>query len=149
MNTAIVYCSKHHGNTRKLVEAIAAKHDVTLIDAQAQPDAELSGYDVVGFASGIYGFQFDPQVTKLAGKVLEGQRVFLLYTSAMNKDAHAKGVRQALAARGAVELGIFGCQGYNTFGPFRLVGGTSKGHPDAQDIANAVAFFEQIVGKLQ
>ena len=32
MSTAIVYYSKHHGNTRKLLDAIAEKNDVTLID---------------------------------------------------------------------------------------------------------------------
>ena len=34
MKTAIVYASVHHGNTKKLVEAIAAQAEgVTLIDA--------------------------------------------------------------------------------------------------------------------
>ena len=33
LNTAIIYESKHHGNTKKLVDAIAQAHDVTLIDA--------------------------------------------------------------------------------------------------------------------
>ena len=32
MKTAIVYYSQHHGNTKKLLDAIAEKHDVTLID---------------------------------------------------------------------------------------------------------------------
>ena len=54
MKTAIVYYSKHHGNTKKLLDAIAEKHPVTLIDVTKQPDADLSGYDRVGFASGIY-----------------------------------------------------------------------------------------------
>ena len=29
MKTAIVYYSQHHGNTKKLLDAIAEKHDVT------------------------------------------------------------------------------------------------------------------------
>ena len=32
MKTAIIYYSRHHGNTKKLIDAIAAKHDVTVID---------------------------------------------------------------------------------------------------------------------
>lgn len=29
MSTAIVYVSYHHGNTKKLVDAIASKHEVS------------------------------------------------------------------------------------------------------------------------
>ena len=35
MKTAIVYHSYHHGNTKKLLDAIAEKHEVTLIDVTA------------------------------------------------------------------------------------------------------------------
>lgn len=41
-------------------------------------------------------------------------------------------------------IGKFTCVGYNTFGPFKLVGGTGKGHPDADDLANAVNFYKQL-----
>lgn len=32
MKTAIVYVSTHHGNTKKLVDAISEKYDITVID---------------------------------------------------------------------------------------------------------------------
>ena len=32
MNVAIAYYSQHHGNTKKLLDAIEEKHAVTLID---------------------------------------------------------------------------------------------------------------------
>ena len=51
--TAIVYASTHHGSTRKLVESIAEKYEITQIDAAKQQTADLSGYDLIGFASGI------------------------------------------------------------------------------------------------
>lgn len=54
MKTILIYYSKHHGNTRKLAEAIAAAEDVTLLDASSSAEADLSGYDRIGFASGIY-----------------------------------------------------------------------------------------------
>ena len=63
MKTAIAYYSKHHGNTKKLIDAIAgADPDVVLIDVTAQPDADLSEYDRIGFASGIYAAQFHQAV---------------------------------------------------------------------------------------
>lgn len=54
MRTAIVYASVHHGNTEKLAKRIAEECQVDLIDAVIQPDADLSSYDMIGFASGIY-----------------------------------------------------------------------------------------------
>ena len=41
MKTAIVYYSKHHGNTKKLLDAIAGENEVTLIDVTDQSDADL------------------------------------------------------------------------------------------------------------
>ena len=40
MKTAIVYYSQHHGNTKKLIDAIAAEEEVTLIDVTASPGGE-------------------------------------------------------------------------------------------------------------
>ena len=58
MRTAIVYASVHHGNTEKLVKRIAEECQMDLIDAVKQPDADLSSYDMIGFASGIYFSKF-------------------------------------------------------------------------------------------
>ena len=37
-------------------------------------------------------------------------------------------------------IGKFGCKGYDTFGPCKVVGGIAKGHPDAKDLEAAVSF---------
>ena len=68
MKTAIVYYSRHHWNTKKLVDAIAAKNDVDLIDVTAQPSADLTGYDRIGFASGIYYNSFAKQLLSFAAR---------------------------------------------------------------------------------
>ena len=62
MKTAIVYYSAHHGNTKKVLDAIAGKFEVTPIDAVKAPDADLTGYDLIGFASGIYYSKFHKSV---------------------------------------------------------------------------------------
>jgi flavodoxin len=38
--------------------------------------------------------------------------------------------------------GRFSCKGYDTFGLFKLIGGLAKGHPDDNDLENAVTFFK-------
>ena len=53
MRKAIVYASVHHGNTEKIVKSIAEECRVDLIDAVKHSDADLSSYDMIGFASGI------------------------------------------------------------------------------------------------
>lgn len=70
MKTAIVYYSKHHGNTKKLLDAIAEKHDVTLIDVVANKDADVSEFDRIGLASGIYFSAFAKQITAFAQEKL-------------------------------------------------------------------------------
>ena len=145
MKTAIVYCSRHHGNTRKLLDAIVQKHDVTLIDAVENPDAALSGYEMIGFASGIYYSAFHKLVTQLAEKRLpKGAKVFLIYTCGMKKDSYTRRLREIVEARGGKVIGEYGCRGYDTFGPFKLLGGIAKGHPDAEELRGAVDFFENL-----
>ncbi|MBO4355496.1 MAG: flavodoxin, partial [Clostridia bacterium] len=75
MTTAIDYYSKHHGNTKKLLDAIAAEdRTVVLIDVIEQPDVDLSNFDRIGLASGIYFSSFAKQVITFAEKRLPEKR---------------------------------------------------------------------------
>ena len=141
MKTAIIYYSAHHGNTRKLAEAIAQGRDVTLIDALAAKSADLSGYDLIGFASGIYFGKFHRSVVEFAKNNLpQGKKVFFLSTYGGSNGTRA--IEEAVKVKDARIVGSFGCKGYDTFGPFRLVGGIAKGHPDEADLKNARDFFD-------
>ena len=145
IKTAIVYYSKHHGNTKKLLDAIAAEHEVTLIDVTAQPPADLTGYDRIGFASGIYYSSFAKQILAYAGEHLpEGKDVFYLYTHGAPKGDFLKAIRGIAAKKNCREIGEYRCQGYDTFGPFKLVGGIAKGHPTENEIKAAVDFYRKL-----
>lgn len=54
MRTAVCYYSRHHGNTRKVLEAMAREGEIDLIDATVCQTVRLEDYDCVGFASGVY-----------------------------------------------------------------------------------------------
>ena len=56
--------------------------------------------------------------------------------------ANFKSIEQILNKKHASVVGKFGCKGYDTFGPFKLVGGIAKGHPDEEDMKNAVDFVK-------
>ena len=74
MRKAIVYASVHHGNTEKLVKRIAEECQVDLIDAVKQPNADLSSYDMIGFASGIYFSKFLSIIIGICGEKLTRQQ---------------------------------------------------------------------------
>lgn len=145
MKTAVVYYSKHHGNTKKLLDTIAEKYDVTLIDITENPNADLSGYDRVGFASGIYYSKFQKALLKFAETNLpEGAETFFLYTYGAEKKGYTDAISEAVGKRGAKILGEFGCFGFNTFGPFKLIGGIAKGHPTDDELQAALDFYETL-----
>lgn len=145
MKTAIVYFSQHHGNTKKLLDAIAKKHEVTLIDVMAQPAADLSAYDRVGFASGIYFSAFAKQIIAFASAHLpENRDVFYIYTHGAPKGDFLKAMREVSAQKHCHEVGEYHCQGFDTFGPFKLVGGIAKGHPTRSEIDGAVQFYAEL-----
>lgn len=149
--TAICYYSQHHGNTKKLLDAIRKSDPgVALIDvakgAATNGPADLEGYDRIGFASGIYYSSFAKQlVAYLRDRLPEGKDVFFLYTAGAGRnDRFDREISEAAKEKRARILGTYGCSGYDTFGPFKLVGGLKKGHPDAKEIGEAVQFYRSL-----
>ena len=142
MSTAIVYYSQHHGNTKKLLDAIASKNAVTLIDVTQQPDADLSAFDRIGFASGIYFSSFAKQLLVFADAHLpESKDVFFIYTHGAPVGGFLKAMREIARKKRCQEIGSYHCLGFDTFGPFKLVGGVAKGHPTQEEIRGAVEFY--------
>ena len=79
MKTAIVYASVHHGNTKKIIDEIAKTNDVELIDATQTVEKDLSEYDLIGFASGVYGGKFHQSVLKFASvNLTDNKNIFLI-----------------------------------------------------------------------
>ena len=140
MKTAIIYASVHHGNTKKIVDAIAASSEVELIDATQVKEKDISGYDRIGFASGIYYGKFHQAVLNFASVNLPADKDIFLMTT-YGGSAVWKSMEEIAATKKATIIGRFACKGYDTFGPFKLVGGIAKGHPDDKDLADAVAFY--------
>jgi len=48
-------------------------------------------------------------------------------------------------AKDAAFAGSFACPGYDTWGPFKLIGGKNKNHPNENDIKNAIQFYENLI----
>lgn len=147
MKTAIIYYSKHHGNTKKLLDAIkrTSEDEINLIEAASADSVNLKDYDRIGFASGIYYSKFDKRVLEYAkNHTPNGKDVFFIYTYGTEKPGYTKAIREALTGKNANIIGEYGCLGFNTFGPFKLIGGMAKNHPDDTDIGNAVSFYKNL-----
>lgn len=145
MKTAIVYYSKHHGNTKKLLDAIADIGNVKLIDATDTYKHDLNKYELIGFASGIYYSKFHNSVLKFAENNLPREKkVFFIYTCGVQSKGYTNAIKAVVKSKNAQILGQYGCKGYNTYGPFKLIGGIAKGHPNDEDIANAAVFYKSL-----
>lgn len=149
LKTIILYRSKHHGNTKKVVDAIAAAYpgvdtvDVATLGKNEYPD--VSGYHLVGAASGIYYGGMDKDLKRVLEHVLQPQdQVFGLITYGGNEKWHGRDLAAVCQVRFANLQTIHGCLGYDTFGPFKLVGGMNKGRPNAEDIQGAVDFYGRL-----
>lgn len=149
MKTAIVYYSKHHKNTEKLVDAISLQHGVTLINASENKNADLSNFDYIGFASGIYFASFANQVLTFAENNLpKNKKVFFICTCGFWSPVfYFRAIRRIAKSKGCRELGAFQCRGYDTFGLFKSIGGMAKGHPNEKDISKAIRFYQNIINK--
>lgn len=145
MKTAICYYSRHRGNTLKVLEAMAREGDVDLIDVTTRQAVRLEDYDCIGFASGIYGATFHKAVAAFARQYLPaGKPAFFVYTYGGAKGSGARAVAVVAREKNCPVLGEFSCKRYDTFGPFKLVGGIAKGHPDEKDLEKARRFYREI-----
>ena len=93
------------------------------------PEKDLNRYDRIGFASGIYYSKFHQAVLNFAAvNMPQNKQTFFISTYGGKADYTS--IEKALTAKNSVLLGKYGCKGYDTFGPFKLMGGLAKGHPD-------------------
>ena len=99
---------------------------------------------MIGFASGVYYGKFHQTVLNFASVNLPANKdVFLICTC--GGSAVFQSIEEVVKSKQGKAAGKFSCKGYDTFGPFKLVGGIAKGHPDDKDVADAVAFYKEII----
>lgn len=87
MKTVIIFASTHHGNTKKVAEYMAKIIAADLIDITQNLNPDISAYDIVGFASGIYFHSFHEAIKKFICNTVfnKNQKVFLVDTCGVAK----------------------------------------------------------------
>ncbi len=146
MKTVIVYHSQHHGNTKKLLDAIKESFsDVKLVDITISQIENLKEYDRIGIASGIYYSKFHKAMLDyIEEKLPEKKQIFAIFTCGRMAKNYTKDVKAIAVKRNCNWLGEYGCLGFDTFGPFKAVGGIQKGHPTEEEIKGAVEFYQNL-----
>ncbi|AAM03813.1 TPA: flavodoxin [Methanosarcina acetivorans] len=147
MKAVIVYASVHHGNTKKIAEAMASVISADVIDVTRKIKPDLSGYDVIGFASGVYFHTFHERIKKCIEENLfsKGQKVFLVATCGLGYRDYTKGIKDILAKKHVSFIGNFQCRGWDTYGIFGKIGGIAKKHPNDRDLKEAQQFVLKTV----
>lgn len=147
MKTLIICESLHHGNTRKIADAMAAVMGADVKRPSEVDIYKLAEYDIIGFGSGIYMSKMHKNLLELADKLpkLE-KKAFVFSTSGRGTTAkfHDE-IKEKLSDKGFKVMDEFGCKGFDTFGPFKFVGGLNKGKPDVADLENAKQFAAKLM----
>lgn len=145
MRTLILYESLHHGNTKKLVDAIAEKYPVETEDARTFT-GDLSKYDAIGFASGVaFGKIYNEILDIAIDKMPFDKDIFFICTAGLTVGDYAKEIRTLAEQRQNRVHGAYCCRGFDTFGPLRLIGGINKGCPTEDEIAGAVDYYRLVL----
>lgn len=147
MKILIIISSTHMGNTRKIAEAMAQAAPVTIAEIENVSDYNLHDYDIVGFGSGIYFGKHDKNIMEFVNEASDNKAyTFVFSTSGASAfEKNNKPLVDLLKSKNKIVLGCFGCKGFDKFGPFKLVGGINKGHPNEKDFKESQKFIENVI----
>lgn len=144
MKAVIVCASVSHGNTRRVADSMAQVLGAKVVSPEQADLAELAGADLVGFGSGVFYSRLHPRLTDFV-KALPTRRgrAYVFATSGLPEIPLAPFTRplvQLLEGKGYEVVGSFSCRAFDTWTPFKLVGGINKQRPNVGDLAAARAF---------
>lgn len=148
MKAVIVCASVSHGNTRRVADVMAQVLGAEVIAPEEADPGELACADLVGFGSGVFHSRLHPRLTDVARALPPGRgRAFVFATSGLPELPLAPFTRplvRLLEGKGFEVDGSFSCRAFDTWTPFKLVGGINKQRPNGEDLAAARAFAERL-----
>ncbi|PSJ29725.1 flavodoxin [Streptosporangium nondiastaticum] len=153
MKAVIVCASVSHGNTKRIADVMGQVLEASVVDPEQADMAELSTCDLVGFGSGIFLGKFHPRLGEFVRSLPQGERrrAFVFATSGLPEARLRPFTRplvRVLERKGWDVSDTFSCRGFDTWLPFKLVGGINKGRPGAPDLEAARTFAEELRGRI-
>lgn len=148
MKTVIAYESKNHQSVLKLVKAIEEKYTVTLIDVTETRSANLTEYDLIGFASEIEDDSFYRDIASFAANWMPREKkIFFLYTCGSDRPEYCEEIEGTAHFKNCEVVGKYCCLGQENIGGFKLFGNKNRTHPNEEEIDAALKFFAEITGE--
>jgi flavodoxin len=137
----------HHGNTEKIAKAMSEALNAKIVKAKEVNSNMLNNYDLIGFGSGIYYGKMHKNILNLFEKLsgFSNKKAFVFSTSGLGRIKYNNTVKQKLIEKGFDVVGSFICRGFDTFGPFKLIGGIAKGRPNDEDLKKAKDFAYKLM----
>ena len=142
MKTLIIYKSIHHGNTLKIAKVMADVLEAELLDLKDVNIKIIEEYDLIGFGSGIYKARPHAELIKFIGDLskMKSKKAFVFTTSGMGFSRYNDFLKNKLKEKYFKIIGEFSCKVFDSWGPFKYIGGIRKGKPDENDLRNAENF---------
>ena len=148
MKTIIICSSVHTGSTKRIAYAMAEVIPaVVCTPAEIEID-KLSGYELIGFGSGIFNFKHHSSLLKLVKDLCDEneKKAFIFSTRGVFPVAWCHRVLKIiLSKKGYIIIGEYSCKGYVNFGPAKPFGGINKNKPDSEDIQRAKEFVLKLL----
>ena len=148
----IFYYSYSAMSTEKLVKGIQSSFpnmEILLLPSEEKND--VSSYDYVGFASGIYAWDFGKPIYEkletLTG--LESKKCFSLCTSTAGAEKYPLYPKEAIEKKGGKFIGGWGCPGKAVFFPLNMFGGVNKVRPNEEDIKTGTEYLKKLMEENQ
>ena len=90
-----------------------------------------------------------PSVASLAEKLPTGKNVYAKYTCAIDDKRNDSQNEKIAKETGCALLGEYGCRGYNTYGPWKILGEMNKSNTNQDELEGECLFYERITALLQ
>ncbi|MGW6985474.1 flavodoxin family protein [Streptomyces sp. NPDC054932] len=148
MRTLLVCTSVSHGNTRRVAQAMAEVLDARVVAPEEVAVTEPTGYDLVGFGSGVFSQRMHPDLLAFVRALpTSSRRAFVFATSGLPEllfAPYTRPVVRLLQSKGFKVEDIFTCRAFDTLAPFKLIGGINKYRPNEDDLIAARRFAERL-----
>ena len=133
----IIYHSEHHMNTKKLVEEASKDLDIVCTSIENFDESLLDNVNVIGLASGIFYGKHHKTLIEFVdthNHLLKNKEVYVIYTAGSNNQQLGSYLVRKLEYYDVPVIGTFSCLGWDSYGPYKLIGGVYKDHPTQEDI---------------
>ncbi len=146
MKVLIICWSEHHGNTKKIADAMASVLHSEVIQPTDVDIETLDDYDLIGFGSGIYYWNHHKSLFDLIEKLPPiHKKAFVFSTRGVSRQGRThNALRTKLEEKGFEVVGEFSCRGFDTYGILKYLGGIARGRPNDEDLRDAQVFVKTL-----